>query len=46
VQGQLDATPLGRIAEASDVAEVVLFLATGGRFVTGQIITVDGGKTI
>jgi 3-oxoacyl-[acyl-carrier protein] reductase len=46
LQSHIDATPLGRLAEADDVAEVVLFLATGGRFVTGQIIAVDGGRTI
>lgn len=40
-------TPLGRIAEASEVAEVAQFLAADtASFVTGQIITVDGGRTL
>ena len=36
-------TPMGRNGTAQDVAEAVLFFATGPRFVTGQILTVDGG---
>jgi 7-alpha-hydroxysteroid dehydrogenase len=41
------ATPLGRIAEAKEVAEVAQFLASGSSgFMTGQIITVDGGRTL
>ena len=38
-------TPLGRIAEAGELAETVQFLASDAAgFVTGQIITVDGGR--
>ncbi len=41
------ATPLGRIADASELAEVVQFLATSASgFVTGQTLTVDGGRTL
>lgn len=37
-------TPLGRIGEPEDVAEVALFLASeASRFVTGQLVGVDGG---
>ncbi len=37
-------TPLGRIEEAEDVADVVLFLASdAARFMTGQGINVTGG---
>lgn len=36
-------TPMGRNGVAEDVAEAVLFFATGPRFITGQILTVDGG---
>jgi NAD(P)-dependent dehydrogenase (short-subunit alcohol dehydrogenase family) len=38
--------PLGRVGRPADIAAAVLFLATpAAAFVTGQILTVDGGKT-
>ncbi len=37
-------TPLGRMAEASDVAEVVAFLVTCRAPLTGELIGVDGGN--
>ncbi|SMG36802.1 SDR family NAD(P)-dependent oxidoreductase [Paraburkholderia susongensis] len=38
--------PLGRIGQPDDVAKAILFLASdAASFVTGQIISVDGGKT-
>lgn len=40
-------TPLARIASAAELAEVVQFLASdGAEFMTGQILTVDGGRTL
>lgn len=40
-------TPLGRIASAAEVAEAVQFLASDSAgFVTGQIVTVDGGRSL
>ena len=40
-------TPLGRIASPSELADVAQFLASDGSgFVTGQILTVDGGRTL
>ena len=38
--------PLGRQGEAEDVARTVLFLATGPTFITGQVIAVDGGRSV
>jgi NAD(P)-dependent dehydrogenase (short-subunit alcohol dehydrogenase family) len=36
-------TPMQRNGSAEDVAQAVLFFASGPHFVTGQIMTVDGG---
>jgi 3-oxoacyl-[acyl-carrier protein] reductase/pteridine reductase len=36
-------TPMRRNGTAEDVAQAVLFFAAGPHFVTGQIMTVDGG---
>ncbi|MFP7570886.1 SDR family NAD(P)-dependent oxidoreductase [Marivita sp. S2033] len=42
-----DNTPLGRIASPMELAEAVQFLASeGAGFVTGQIMTIDGGRTL
>ncbi len=40
-------TPLGRIASPGEVSDAVQYLASdASSFVTGQIITVDGGRTL
>lgn len=39
-------TPMLRNGTASDVAQAVLFFATCPDFITGQILTVDGGLTL
>lgn len=51
VQGEVGAayehfaekTPMRRNGTAADVAEAVVFFATGPHFITGQILGVDGG---
>lgn len=41
------ATPMGRIASADELVETVSYLSCdASRFVTGQIITVDGGRSL
>lgn len=38
--------PQQRLGSPEDVARTVLFLLTGPRFITGQIIAVDGGRSL
>ncbi|RLB27014.1 MAG: 2-deoxy-D-gluconate 3-dehydrogenase, partial [Deltaproteobacteria bacterium] len=41
----LKTIPMGRIAETNDVVGAALFLASGmSDFVTGEVVTVDGGS--
>lgn len=35
--------PLARFGKPEDVAELILFLAAAGHYITGQVIAVDGG---
>ncbi|HOL18593.1 MAG TPA: 3-oxoacyl-ACP reductase family protein, partial [Bacillota bacterium] len=37
---------LGRFGKPEEVAEVILFLAAAGTYITGQVIAVDGGITM
>ena len=37
------ATPLKRVVTADDVAETILGLVQGNRFVTGEVVVIDGG---
>jgi 7-alpha-hydroxysteroid dehydrogenase len=40
-------TPLSRIASPGELADAVQYLASdGSAFMTGQILTVDGGRTL
>ncbi len=46
LQQLLKQTPLGRLGDPQDVADAVLFLASeGAGFITGHVLTVDGGLT-
>jgi pteridine reductase len=45
-QKYLKRVPLGRAGTPEDVANVVKFLVTGGTYVTGQVIRLDGGRSI
>lgn len=42
-QTMRDRTPLGRVGTGEDVAQAVRFFATCNRFITGQVLAVDGG---
>lgn len=46
-EGILAKIPLGRIGEPEDVVGAVLFLASDlARYVTGEVLFVDGGRTV
>jgi NAD(P)-dependent dehydrogenase (short-subunit alcohol dehydrogenase family) len=36
-------TPAGRAGEADEVADAVLYFLTASKFITGQVLAVDGG---
>ena len=38
--------PMKRAGEPGDIADCVLYLVRDARYVTGQIIAVDGGRSI
>lgn len=38
--------PMGRLGEAEEIAKVVRFLAIEGTYITGQVITADGGYVL
>jgi 3-oxoacyl-[acyl-carrier protein] reductase len=39
------ATPLKRVVTADDVAETMMSLVQANRFVTGEVVVIDGGFT-
>jgi 3-oxoacyl-[acyl-carrier protein] reductase len=42
----LSTTPMGRAAIPEDIADAVCFLALGTNLMTGQVVVVDGGRTM
>ncbi len=46
VNQEIRTTLVRRPGRPRDIAEMVLFLATQGEFITGQVFVVDGGKSI
>jgi pteridine reductase len=42
----LQQIPLGRPGEPRDIAECVLYLVSGARYITGQVIAIDGGRSL
>jgi 3-oxoacyl-[acyl-carrier protein] reductase len=42
----VEATPLRRAATPEDIADVAVFLALGTTLMTGQVVVVDGGRTM
>jgi NAD(P)-dependent dehydrogenase (short-subunit alcohol dehydrogenase family) len=43
----VEKTPLARVGQPDDIADVVVFLCSDlARFVTGQNLVVDGGMTL
>ena len=46
LQGLLDASPMGRLGEPSEIAATAVFLCSdGAKFLNGQALAVDGGWT-
>jgi 3-oxoacyl-[acyl-carrier protein] reductase len=46
-QETLKRIPMNAFGQPDDIAEAALFLAgPGGRYITGQVLTVDGGMSM
>ena len=46
MQRRAKQTPLKRCVTADDVAETMMSLIEGNRFVTGEVVVIDGGFSI
>jgi 3-oxoacyl-[acyl-carrier protein] reductase len=46
VEQAMKVTPLKRPATAEDIADTILFLADTATLITGQVLVIDGGRTI
>lgn len=42
----VDSTPLQRLGDPTDIARTVAFLASDAPFITGEVIVVDGGRSL
>lgn len=45
-QAMIERTPLKRAGHPQDIASAVLWLLQGAPFVTGQVLRIDGGRTL
>ena len=44
--GLISTVPLGRVGEPDEIANAILFLCSGqATFITGHVLSVDGGKS-
>jgi 3-oxoacyl-[acyl-carrier protein] reductase len=46
VERSLQGTPMRRAADPDDIADTIHFLALGTTLMTGQVVVVDGGRTM
>lgn len=46
MENVIQTTPLKKAGRGEDIAQMVLYLACHGEFITGQVFPVDGGKSI
>jgi len=46
IQAMVEGYPLPRASMPEDIADAVIFLATGTKMTTGQCVVVDGGRTM
>ncbi len=46
IEKYLEQAPLGRAATPDDIADAVVYLACGTSLTTGQVLVVDGGRTM
>jgi 3-oxoacyl-[acyl-carrier protein] reductase len=46
VERSLQITPMRRAATPDDIADTIYFLAAGTTLITGQVVVVDGGRTM
>ena len=46
MQTMAESVHLARACEPEDVADAIVSFVTGNRFVTGQILRVDGGRPV